>query len=77
MSRWPDCPDGRTDCRLSETRTFSTLLAWTPEYGRDGNLLNQDPNKHYSEIQCSTCKRRWGRVQHRGSTTFTSVKNGY
>lgn len=60
LPEFPDCPDGREDCRFSKWHVYPvTLLGWTPEYDRSGRILNRDPNPQLVDWYCGICRRKW------------------
>lgn len=59
------------ECRIADHGGHRTLLAWTPTYDRDGNLLNSDPNTYTCLMDCRTCGKAWTVVQKSGGTVAT------
>ena len=55
-----DTPD---DCRFSCGPMSSTLLAWIPQFDRDGNALNDNPNTTSGTVSCSHCNKTWATWQ--------------
>ena len=57
---YPECKDGRTDCRFRRHGGFRTAM-WSPiEYDREGKAVGGGGNRRSSEISCPACGRRWG-----------------
>lgn len=69
--KYPDCPDNTPDeCSFLHGSTCSTLLGWTPEYNRKGELLNSDPNTRSTRISCRKCGNTWIKTTQHGKTDF-------
>jgi hypothetical protein len=66
MTIFPDCPHGRTDCRLYVGGSWTTCMAFTQEFDRAGNLLRPDPNTVTTNLGCNACGIRWQRTERAG-----------
>lgn len=64
--KFPECPDKREDCRFITGGTICTDMAWFPEYDKNGQLLNSNPNSESTEITCTVCGRKWWHVRQHG-----------
>lgn len=61
-------------CRFSHSPMVTTLLQWEPEYDREGNLLNRNPNKTTQTIRCNYCGREFSLVSEFDETHVTEIK---
>jgi len=63
-NKFEGLPCDRKDCRLNEEYSTNTCMGWTPEYDKNGKLLNSDPNWHSTVYNCSSCNKRFVKSKH-------------
>lgn len=49
----------RDDCRIEFLGSSQTLLGWSVEYDKYGNMVTHDPNTTTSEYKCRICGKWW------------------
>ena len=47
------------NCAIQQTRSYTTLIGWTPTYDKWGTVTTKDPNTTTSEYKCLTCGKTW------------------
>lgn len=61
--RYPECPNGRADCRFQEHGGFSTCMYSPIERDRSGNAVSGGMNSRSREVSCSVCGKRWSETR--------------
>lgn len=70
--RHPNCPTPR-HCVITFEGSNTTLLAWSPVFDGNGNLLNVNPNDVEAKFDCDTCGRKWIRKTLANEETFVML----
>jgi hypothetical protein len=59
VNPYPECPDGRADCRFRDGGGISTSMYSPIEYDRSGVPVAGGMNRTTWNISCSVCQKRW------------------
>lgn len=60
---YPDCPQGRTDCRFSSGGGLSTCMSSPIQYDRSGAPVSGGANTTSWRLHCSTCHSSWSEIR--------------
>lgn len=59
MPLFPDCPDGRQDCRFIDAGNTSTTMHSPVQFDRSGAPVGGGMNTIAQQVQCTQCGRSW------------------
>lgn len=65
----------REDCRFRSLGGFTTAMAWSPEYDKNGKLLNHDPNTQTWRYDCITCGKKYLETIKDGKTIVEELRS--